>query len=167
MGFDDTGVPSRYRRRRRNRKILIVTGGVLAFSGWSLGLLALAPGGDSSAPVCNAASAHDLVVHGPTNFDLNVFNSTNRHALAAQTAAQLKQRGFTIDLVTNDPLGSGLTIAAQVRGAKSEEAELRAVAAQVPGAQIQTDSRLDSSVDLILGSNFTTLARPQQAGCAH
>jgi hypothetical protein len=170
--FGDDGIPSRYRKRRRNRRLAVVTSGVLAFSAGTYGLFALAAADNSSAVVCNAASTHDIIAGGSArghrgpHFDLNVFNSTKRNALAAETAAQLKLRGFTIDLVTNDPLSSALTISAQVRGAKSELAELREVAAQVPGAQIETDSRTDPSVDLTLGSGFTRLA-PRSAGCAH
>jgi hypothetical protein len=152
----------------------MLTGGMLAFSLGAYGFFAVGADRDAAASVCNAASTHDLaaggavaIAHRPEHFNLNVFNSTNRDALAAQTAAQLRQRGFTIDLVTNDPLKSGLTIAAQVRGAKSEVAELREVAAQVPGAQIETDARTDPSVDLTLGSGFTTLAAPKKVSCAH
>ena len=170
--LDDEGIPSRYRRRRRNRRLALAGAGTLAFSACAYGLFAIAAADGSSAAVCNAASTHDITVggaaskHRATHFDLNVFNSTKRNALAAETAAQLKLRGFTIDLVTNDPLSSALTVPAQVRGARSELAELREVAAQVPGAQIETDSRTDPSVDLTLGSGFTRLA-PRSSSCAH
>lgn len=175
--LDDTGIPSRYRKRRRNRRLALVTGGALAVGTFGYGLFALgsAVAATMDTPVCNAASTHSLVAPGPAvhhrgaqHFDLNVFNSTKRNELAAETAAQLKLRGFTIDLVINDPLSSALTIPAQVRGAKSELTELREVAAQVPGAQIVTDSRTDPSVDLTLGSGFTTLTRsPKKGVCAH
>lgn len=172
--LDDEGIPSRYRRRRRNRRLAVVTGGVLAVSACTFGVLAVATmGGGTAAGVCNAASTRDITFggtapghHRGAHFDLNVFNSTKRNALAADTAAQLKLRGFTIDLVINDPLSSGLTIPAQVRGAKSELSELQEVAAQVPGAQIETDSRTDPSVDLTLGTGFTKLA-PRSSSCAH
>jgi hypothetical protein len=172
--LDDEGTPSRYRRRRRNRRLTVATGAVLAISACTYGLFAFAASGSGTAAgVCNAASTRQISFggtapgrHRGTHFDLNVFNSTKRNALAADTAAQLKLRGFTIDLVINDPLSSGLTIPAQVRGAKSELSELQEVAAQVPGAQIETDSRTDPSVDLTLGTGFTRLA-PRASSCAH
>jgi len=173
VGFDDAGIPSRYRRRRRNRRIAVLAGGALAFGFTGYGVASLAQSGSAPpASVCNAASTHDIPVrgaqaagHDPVNFNLNVFNSTNRDSLAAQTAAELRQRGFTVDLVSNDPLRSNLNAPAEVRGSKAEVAELREVAAEVPGAQIQTDSRWDPSVDLVLGNSFNGLIDLKQANC--
>ncbi|MBR7833418.1 LytR C-terminal domain-containing protein [Actinospica durhamensis] len=153
-------------------------------AGWALALgvsaysfLTSSPERNTVASVCDAP-AHgsaagfavgsdpggpDGLMAGQANFILNVYNSTKRDSLAAQTATQLQQRGFVVDVVSNDPLKSNLTIAAQVWGAQSEMNELRTVAAEVPGAQIMTDSRKDPSVDLILGNRFTSLAKASSA----
>lgn len=184
VGLDDAYVPFRNRTKRRRKTLALVLGGLLILGVGAYGLVNLvtAPEQNTAASACNATGAHALaaaaaaapapmaaagsVPSSSAKFTLNVYNSTQRHGLAANTAAQLKLRGFVIGQVTNDPLKSNLTVAAQVRGGKAQAAEERQVAAEVPGAQIQTDSRNDPSVDLVLGSGFTSLASTQQVTAA-
>ena len=179
VGLDDAYVPFRKRTKRRRRTLAVAFGGLLILGVGAYGLVNLvtAPA-QSAAASCKAAPAHALAAQaglpgaaagavgaagaGAPKFTLNVYNSTQRQGLAAHTAAQLKQRGFAIGQITNDPLKANLAIAAQVRGAVSQSAELHEVAAEVPGAQIKTDGRTDPSVDLVLGSGFTSLASAQQ-----
>lgn len=163
--FDGRGIPY-HGRKRTHMLVAMIAGWALAIGVSAYSFLTSTPEHNTVASVCDAsgrsgpaAAAGGQTPHRLTNFNLNVFNSTNRDSLAAQTAAQLQLRGFVIDMVSNDPLKSALTIPAQVRGAKTEMSELRAVAEEVPGAQILTDSRKDPSVDLILGSGFTSLAK--------
>ena len=99
-------------------------------------------------------------------FKLNVYNSTNRNGLAAGAAALLKQRGFVIGKVTNDPLKADLTIPAEVRGGSASMQAMHVVAAEVAGSQLRTDTRTDGTVDLVLGTGFTTLASPDQVSAA-
>jgi LytR cell envelope-related transcriptional attenuator len=181
VGLDDAYVPFRNRTKRRRKTMAVALGGLLILGVGAYGLVNLvtAPTQTAAAAACKAGSAHALA--GPAEvpvaaaggagaaagasapkFTLNVYNSTQRQGLAAHAATQLKQRGFAIGQVTNDPLKANLTIAAQVRGSASQVAELREVAAEVPGAQIKTDARTDPSVDLILGAGFTALASTQQ-----
>ena len=183
VGLDDAYVPFRNRSRRRRKTLAVAFGGLLVLGVGAYGLVNLvtAPAQNAAAASCKAGSTRALTAQvpplaaaggvgaaqaaanaGAPKFTLNVYNSTERQGLASHTAAQLKQRGFVIGQVTNDPLKANLSIAAQVRGAESQNAELHEVAAEVPGAQIQTDSRTDPSVDLVLGAGFTTLASTQQ-----
>jgi hypothetical protein len=170
VGFDSAWLPSRRRRRRRNELVALVVGWVLAFGLTVYCFVTGAPTHSAAVSACAAANGHGSVAGAaagaprPGYFALNVFNATDRDDLAADTAALLKQRGFAVDQVTNDPLRSDLAIPAQVRGAQANMDELREVAAEVPGAQIVTDDRHDSSVDLVLGAGFTALARVQ-VGC--
>jgi len=181
VGLDDAYVPFRNRTKRRRRTMAAALGGLLILGVGAYGLVNLvtAPTQTAAAAACKAGSAHALAGPaevpvaaaggagsaagvGAPKFTLNVYNSTQRQGLAAHTAAELKQRGFVIGQVTNDPLKENLTIAAQVRGAVSQTAELHEVAAEVPGAQIKTDGRTDPSVDLVLGAGFNALASTQQ-----
>jgi len=116
----------------------------------------------NKASAAHAAAAP--VAPAARQITVNVYNATPRHGLAASTADQLKQRGFTIGKVTNDPLKADLPGAAQIRG--SAAAILRVVAAEVAGAQITRDARADSSVDLVLGAAFAALATPAQVSAA-
>lgn len=181
VGLDDAYVPFRNRTKRRRRTTSIALGGLLVLGVGAYGLVNLVTAPEqNAAAACRAqdpahalavqeqarAAAEASVAAAVPKFTLNVYNSTTRHGLAANTASQLKARGFVIGQVTNDPLKSTLSISAQVRGGKASAAELRQVAAEVPGAQIQTDGRNDPSVDLVLGSGFTALASIQQVNAA-
>ena len=182
VGLDAPYVPFRTRTRRRRRTVGFVLSGLLIAGVGAYGLVNLVTAPSASSDACNAGSVRAadpatsaatppvsgaaLSSDGTPKFTLNVYNSTNRQGLAANTANQLKLRGFIIGQVTNDPLKAKLTVSAQVRGARSNVAELRQVAAEVPGAQIQTDNRTDPSVDLVLGNGFADLASTEQADAA-
>jgi hypothetical protein len=174
VGLDDAYVPFRNRKRRRRRTVAAALGGLLVIGVGAYGLVNLvtAPEQSAAAAACNGGSAQAVAAHeqakavtgaSGAQFTLNVYNATERQGLAARTAAVLKTRGFIIGQVTNDPLRSKLAVSAQVRGGKASAAQLREVAAEVPGAQIQTDSRTDPSIDLVLGTAFNTLASTAQA----
>lgn len=183
VGAEDDYVPFRSRTKRRRRLIVAgVTGLVLVGAGaYGVGSLISSPSQSSTAdgncrakaggaPNAAAADARTVAIARqlPTaaQIKLNVYNSTNRHGLAASTATSLKQRGFAIGNVTNDPLKANLTVAAQVRGASANASAMRVVAAEVVGAQLHADSRADNSVDLVLGAGFTALASPNQVSAA-
>lgn len=182
VGLDAPYVPFRNRTRRRRRTVGVVLSGLLIAGVGAYGLVNLVTSPSSGTDACKAGSVRAadpatatatppvsgaaLNSDGTAKFTLNVYNSTNRRGLAANTANQLKLRGFIIGQVTNDPLKANLSVSAQVRGAKSRVDELRQVAAEVPGAQIQTDNRTDPSVDLVLGTGFADLASTEQADAA-
>jgi hypothetical protein len=180
VGTEDDYVPFRSRTKRRRRMIAAGAAGLVLVGAGAYGVASLvsSPSQDSTAGGCtsnanadaNGAAAAALTVIGqlPTaaQIKLNVYNSTNRHGLAANTASALKQRGFTIDKVTNDPLKANLTVAAEVRGASASAAAMQVVAAEVLGSQMRTDARTDGTVDLVLGSGFTALASPDQVSAA-
>jgi LytR cell envelope-related transcriptional attenuator len=167
VGTGDTYVPFRNRVRRRRRKIatISVTAAVLVGAA-AYGVTSLvSPTHPAVAAAAKCATVRQQVP-AAAQITVNVYNSTNRKGLAAATAVQLKQRGFTIGQVTNDPLKAHLTQAAQVRGGTTGQADMRVVAAEVPGTQYQADTRTDRSVDLVLGTAFTALASPAQVTAA-
>lgn len=177
VGAEDQYVPFRRRTRRRRRMIAAGAAGlVLVGAGaYGVGTLIGSPSQTPAAGSCPAradaaaaAAARTFTGQLPTaaQIKLNVYNSTNRHGLAAAAAAVLKQRGFTIDKVTNDPLKANLGTAAEVRGALADTAAMRVVAAEVVGSQLRADTRADNTIDLVLGTAYTTLASPDQVSAA-
>jgi LytR cell envelope-related transcriptional attenuator len=156
---------------------MIVTGVVVAllFGAGAYGVVSLvsSPTQTTAASGCAANGNATAVVRRagarlPTagQIKLNVYNSTDRHGLAAATASQLKQRGFAIAKVTNDPLKANLTVAAQIRGSSAQSPAMHVVAAEVAGSQLQSDTRTDGTVDLVLGAGFNALASPDQVSAA-
>jgi hypothetical protein len=175
VGTGDEYVPFRSRTKRRRRMIVtaVVAAVLVAAGGYGVVSLFSSPSQAPAASACgsraNAATAArrvDVPLPAAGQIKLNVYNSTDRHGLAASTAAQLKQRGFTIVKVTNDPLKANLTVPAQIRGATASSPAMRVVAAEVAGSQLKPDTRTDATVDLVLGAGFTALASPDQVSAA-
>jgi len=186
VGAEDDYVPFRRRAKRRRRLITAVVAGLVLVgaAAYGVGSLIGSPSQSPTASGCpakagsapnaagGAADAFTVALAGQSRLPaaaqikLNVYNSTNRHGLAATTATALKKRGFTIGSVTNDPLKANLTAAAEVRGASANAAAMHVVAAEVVGAELHADGRADNSVDLVLGAGFTALASPDQVSAA-
>lgn len=185
VGAEDDYVPFRSRTKRRRRRMIMAGAAGLVLIGagaYGIGSLIGAPSQASAAGSCSAkandaAAANAAVADLQTvtvagqlpaaaQIKLNVYNSTNRRGLAASTATVLKQRGFAIGKVTNDPLKANLTVAAEVRGASANALAMRVVAAEVIGSELRADGRADGTVDLVLGAGFTALASPDQVSAA-
>lgn len=176
VGTGDDYVPFRSRTKRRRRLIVTVTVAAVLLAAGGFGVVSLfsSPAQAPAASACTgkanaaAAAAHKVDPRLPATAQIkvNVYNSTDRHGLAAATAALLKQRGFTVLKVTNDPLKANLTVSAQIRGATADAPAMHVVAAEVTGSQLKPDARTDGTVDLVLGAGFTALASPDQVSAA-
>ncbi|MBS2962728.1 LytR C-terminal domain-containing protein [Actinocrinis puniceicyclus] len=175
VGAGDDYVPFRNRTKRRHRLIVTSIVAALLLAAGGYGVVSLMRPSTKTraasgcpAPSNAAAAARKVGTQLPTaaQIKLNVYNSTDRRGLAAATAAELKQRGFTIAKVTNDPLKAKLAIPAQIRGGVASAPSMRVVAAEVGGSQELSDNRTDGTVDLVLGTGFTTLATPEQVSAA-
>jgi zona occludens toxin (predicted ATPase) len=167
---------SRSRRSRRRRALitLLVVALMLFFSFWyaysyyrSSGQAAAAP-----APTCTTAApakapkATRAAAPKPADITVNVYNATDRDGLAAKTASDVRERGFKVATVTNDPLQRTVAGTAEVRYGKSGAAKAKVVLALVKGAKPVRDARTDASVDLVVGEKFTALAAPAKSGAA-
>lgn len=175
VGTGDDYVPFRSRTKRRRRMIAAGAAGLVLIGAGAYGVVSLvgSPSQPSAVGGCTArgtgaAVGHPASAQLPTagQITLNVYNSTDRHGLAASTANVLKQRGFAIGKVTNDPLKANVTVAAQIRGGSVGSSAMRVVAAEVAGSVLQSDTRTDGTVDLVLGTGFTALASPDQVSAA-
>ena len=94
----------------------------------------------------------------PGTITVNVYNATNRAGLARNTAATLRERGFGIGSIANDPLGKSLTNVGEIRyGAKGKQNALL-LRYYVVGAVLVQDARTDTTVDVVLGLKFTAIA---------
>lgn len=100
------------------------------------------------------------LVLSPGDFEVNVYNATLRRGLANDTAALLRDRGFVVDSVQNDPLDAEIPGIAQIRAARSDLPEVRLLLQHVPGAVVVPDGREGTSVDLVLGETFVALGDP-------
>lgn len=151
-----------YRRSRRRRRtsftllaLLLVLGGTYyyAASYWN------APPARSGTQVSCQPTAPTTGPLLPQHVRVNVYNATKRSGLAASTQKLLKERGFVIGTVGNDPAGRAITQSAEVRFGPAGERAAQVVLTTVPGSvPVKDEARTDATVDLVLGDGFQTIA---------
>jgi hypothetical protein len=151
----------RWRRIRTSVTLLILIGVVIgaAWYSWSNVVseddpAAAGPTGQPCAPGAPTAAP------APADVQVNVYNSTDRSGLASAVARQVRERGFVVVDVDNDPLEREITTTAEVRSAPSTQAAAELVATLVPGAVYVPDERTEATIDLVLGDAFEALADP-------
>ncbi len=169
----ESGSSQRSRKRRRTAITLLVVVAMLAmafyyastyFKGATPGAAAACPTPTATSPTTSApAGAAPAPAPAPGKITVNVYNATGRNGLAGDTAKLVKDRGFVIGTVANDPLRKAVAGPAEVRFGKNGEASSKVVLALVEGATPVSDARADASVDLVLGSAFKALAAPPAA----
>jgi LytR cell envelope-related transcriptional attenuator len=113
---------------------------------------------DAAAQQCLPAAPADGPP--PGEVQVNVYNATTRSGLASSTAGQLRERGFVILDVANDPLARQIDATAEVRANPAQQAAANVVLAQLPDAVFVPDQRAEPTIDLVLGDAFQSLAVP-------
>lgn len=97
---------------------------------------------------------------------VNVFNSTDRPGLAAQTADELRAAKYTVKKVGNAPDERLVPGVAELRfGSKGEQAAKR-LQFLIPGADLVPIERTNKRVDVVLGTAFAGLAPEAEAVAA-
>lgn len=110
-------------------------------------------------PSCStlmAAPADELPV--PAKVRVNVYNATEVSGLASKTARELKQRGFDVKEVANDPVGIPIESVARIRFGPSSAQRAELLAYYVPGAELVEIDRGGPKIDLALGAAFVGIA---------
>lgn len=85
---------------------------------------------------------------------INVYNGTSRSGLANQVAREMREQGFIILDVANDPAGRSITAVAEIRAATMEDDAVRFVMSQFPGSVFLADERQDDAIDVVVGEAF-------------
>lgn len=91
---------------------------------------------------------------------VRVLNASGRGGQAADVSGALRDLGFAQPSAANDPVyaGTRLTCQGQIRFGTAGQATAAAVWLVAPCTELFHDSRADDSVDLVLGTEFTSLA---------
>lgn len=145
------------RKRRRTAITLGAVALVLAGSFYYASSYWSADPTSSAAATCTPTASGSVA---PAQVTVNVFNATKRTGLAGSTAKLVKERGFVVGSVQNDPTKKVIAQSAEVRYGPNGEAGAQLILALVSGSVPVTDTRADASVDLVLGDGFTALAEP-------
>lgn len=113
------------------------------------------PAASTIASPCPSVSASAIEpLPDSTEVKVNVFNATYLKGLAASTSAELKNRGFIIKKVGNDPKKLPITGVAEIRfGPKTTQAA-QLLQYYFPGAELINDGRRGTVIDIALGTGF-------------
>jgi hypothetical protein len=102
----------------------------------------------------------------PTTITVRVFNATDEAGLAQKVAEDLKNRGFTIAEVANDPSGREVTGTGEIRYGRRGEDAAAYLGVYLPQGGEYQDIRADAKVDLVIGPEFSALATPEEVAAA-
>ena len=154
----ESAASRRHRRNRRTAVILFILVAGLAGAFYYAAAYFNSP----ARPEATGCPTDDITAGAvktlaPGQITVNVFNATTRNGLAADTAKNVKARGFVVGQVANDPAKKKIDGPAEVRFGPNGKEAAEVVAKLVDGAAPVQDTRADASVDLVLGNGFSSL----------
>ncbi len=154
----ESAASRRHRRNRRTAVILVILVAALAGAFYYAASYMNRPSTPAaSACPTSAPTGSTPAALAPNQVTVNVYNATTRSGLAADTAKNVKSRGFVIGTVTNDPAKKKIDGVGQVRFGPNGKAGAELVVALLNGVTPQQDTRADASVDLVIGNGFKEL----------
>lgn len=91
---------------------------------------------------------------------IRVLNASGQGGQAGEVAGALRDLGFAAPTAANDPIyaGSRLSCQGQIRFGQAGRANAAAAWLVAPCVELYRDDRSDDSVDLVIGTDFTSLA---------
>lgn len=154
---DDKPTPGQLWRHHRWRQVMLfvtVPGVLLGTASMTAAYSAGLMSPDEPAPVCRP-----VVAPAPAraSFTVDVMNATGRNGIAAQVAAGLVERGFSVDGIGNAPESWYVTQTAIVRHGPAGLDQALLTASQIPGAKLFADARQGTSVDVVVGLAYEPL----------
>ena len=165
--------------RRRNYRPAIVAVAVLAVLtalSWALALTRPVDVGEVSAcnsppaatdqdapKLGNRISGSSLVDVAPAKLadtKIRVLNASGQGGQAGDVAGTLRELGFATPTAANDPIyaGTRLNCQGQIRFGQDGRSGAAAAWLVAPCVELYQDDREDDSVDLVIGTDFTSLA---------
>lgn len=148
-----------YRRIRTAVTLLALTA-LVSYSAWYAWSVVTEPAavleeGEEPAggPIC--AIPEPTEGPEPEDVSVNVYNATSINGLASSTARELREIGFVILDVANDPDRRTISEVAEVRASSQDDPAVVLVMSQFPGSVFRGDERTDETIDIVLGNSFT------------
>ncbi|MFZ1578139.1 MAG: LytR C-terminal domain-containing protein [Nostocoides sp.] len=117
---------------------------------------------DSETPTtlasdCATGTAEQPIAK-PSTVIVNVYNATDTVGLAAGVARSMRERGYEVGEIDNDPLEKSIKGVAEIRYGDSGRAAARSVRLAVRDAKLINDKRTDETVDLVIGDGYEKLS---------
>jgi hypothetical protein len=119
---------------------------------------------DSTAPkLGRLVSSSSLIDIAPANLadtKIRVLNASGQGGQAGEVASALRDLGFAAPNAANDPIyaGTRLSCQGQIRFGQSGRPSAAAAWLVAPCVELYQDDRTDDSADLVIGTEFTSLA---------
>jgi LCP family protein required for cell wall assembly len=117
---------------------------------------------DDAPPVAEPAAppAGTALTVPPSSVAVDVLNGTGTTGLAASVADLLREQGFAVDSVGNEP---GTVNQSVVRHGPDVAEQARTVAAAVPGAVLEPSDSIGDAVQLVIGPGYSTVVPVEMA----
>jgi LCP family protein required for cell wall assembly len=115
------------------------------------------PAPPKTAPKTSGPPKPTVLTVLPENVTVKVLNGVGLDGLARKVAGELQSAGFKTVQPTNAPR----TAATTVRYPPAQVAAARTVAAAVPGAVLQPSADVGAAIELVVGSNYSSVVTVQ------
>jgi hypothetical protein len=96
----------------------------------------------------------------PVTVRVNVYNATSRQGLAAALAQDLRDQGFVVAKVGNDPRHRTLMGRGEIRYGRAGALAALLARTRMAGATLVRDHRRGATIDLVAGYGFEALRPP-------
>ena len=107
-------------------------------------------------PITNVVGKQRKLTVAPSSISLKVLNATSTNGLASKAGQALARVGFGTGGTGNAPSSSSPSKTVVVYGPSRSESA-KTLAAAVPGSATQEDNSLGTGIELVVGSNYTTV----------
>ena len=163
MSSADDGLVVARRRRRIRAAVVLTLAAVLVMAGLFFALQNISTPSPSSSTAPTTPSCTPSALPQASS-ELNVYNASGGSGSAKTVAQKFAAGGFDVGVVSNDPYKAKLDVSAQIRfGTSGEAFAKKYVLPLVPDARLSPDGRTDSSVDVVLGKEFSVDVPPATA----
>lgn len=180
---DDDGRPF---DRRNYRPGIIALVALIALSALAWAFVLTRPVQVKEAATCNAppaptdpaapklgqrVSGSALIDVAPAKLaeaKIRVLNASGQGGQAGEVAGSLRDLGFAAPTAANDPIyaGARLSCQGQIRFGQAGKPSAASAWLVAPCVELYQDDRQDDSVDLVIGTDFTSLANSEDIAAA-
>lgn len=180
---DDDGRPF---DRRNYRPGIIALVALIALSALAWAFVLTRPVEVKEAATCNAppaptdpaapklgqrVSGSALIDVAPAKLaeaKIRVLNASGQGGQAGEVAGSLRDLGFAAPTAANDPIyaGARLSCQGQIRFGRAGKPSAASAWLVAPCVELYQDDRQDDSVDLVIGTDFTSLANSEDIAAA-
>lgn len=164
---DEYGMTSEERAGRRRMVLTVLLVALIAFFvlWYAMSYVRADGGAPSDATTASSSLETPACSIPPKKVTVNVYNATDRTGLAGRVAKELRERGFDVELVANDPKQAEVQGVGQLRHGKVTDPEARLLMKHTGKFRDVQDQRTRETVDVVLGEEFRRLVPAGQVGC--